>query len=89
MTSPVSTNDSTSAVNSGATLTQATGGTPPASGAGGAGSSTSFRNLADLKEKAPEVYNMMLQSLGMQMCREQNEAYARIKKMNREFQQSA
>jgi len=53
--------------------------------ANGGGTATSFKSLAELHEKAPEVYNGILTSVGMGMCREQNEANARIKKANREY----
>jgi hypothetical protein len=56
-----------------------------ATSTGASGSATSFKSLADLQEKAPEVYNGMLVSIGMGMCRDQNEANARIKKANKEY----
>lgn len=41
-------------------------------------------SLADLKKKAPKVYNMMMQSIGMGICREMEHHQARLKKLMRE-----
>lgn len=42
---------------------------------------TKVSSLADLKKKAPEVYNAMLQGIGMSICNEMKHHQDRLKKM--------
>jgi hypothetical protein len=47
-------------------------------------SSTKIRTLADLKSKAPEIWQKMLESLGMKICNEMRQHQERLKKLMRE-----
>lgn len=44
-------------------------------------SATTVSSLADLKKKAPKVYNAMLQGIGMNICSEMQHHQERLKKM--------
>jgi hypothetical protein len=59
-------------------------------GSGGGGpeeinGSTIIRSLAELKEKAPEVYQKMLEGMASNMCQEMKRNQDRIKKIMREY----
>jgi hypothetical protein len=45
--------------------------------------STSINSMADLQNKAPEVYHQMLLSLGMTICNRMKDGQDRIKELNR------
>lgn len=63
------------------------GATPAKGKDGGDGEVTSMtgvRNMEDLKKKAPEVYNMMMQGIASHIVNEMRKAQERLKKMNRE-----
>lgn len=47
-------------------------------------SNTKINSLKDLKEKAPELYNKMLESIAMHICGEMREHQDRLKRMMRE-----
>lgn len=46
--------------------------------------STRFNSMADLKEKAPKVYNAMMQGIAQNICRDMEQAQARLKKIMEE-----
>ena len=48
---------------------------------------TKIRNIADLKSKAPDLWNKMLESLGMKICNEMRHHQERLKKLQREGRQ--
>lgn len=45
---------------------------------------TKIDSLADLKKKAPKLYNKMLEGIGMQICGEMREHQDRLKRLMRE-----
>lgn len=45
---------------------------------------TIIKNVADLKEQAPEVYQKMMEGIAMTIVREMKEHEERLKKMQRE-----
>lgn len=47
-------------------------------------SATKVSSVGDLKKKAPEVYNAMLQGIGMSICNEMKHHQERLKKMMQE-----
>lgn len=47
-------------------------------------SATTFNSLGDLKEKAPHVYNKMLECMAMEICREMDKHQNKMKKIQRE-----
>ena len=49
--------------------------------------SSKISSLAELKKKAPDVYNQMMQGIGMEICREMQAHQERLKKLMREGQQ--
>lgn len=51
--------------------------------------STKIASLNDLKEKAPKVWNMMMQGIGMTMCKQMEKGQARIKAAMRKAQQDS
>lgn len=46
--------------------------------------STGISNMNDLKEKAPEVYKMMMEGIAQNIISKMNEQQERLKKMMRE-----
>lgn len=48
-------------------------------------SNTKISSLQDLKEKAPEVWQKMLEGIGMKICNEMRHHEERIKKLRREY----
>ncbi len=46
-------------------------------------------SMADLKEKAPEVYKAMCEGIAMHICNEMKDHQARIKKIKAEFRREA
>lgn len=70
------------------------GAAPAASSSSPSGSSqvditTRIGSMADLKEKAPKVYNAMLEGIAMQIVNQMSDAQARLKQMMDDAQQSA
>lgn len=53
-----------------------------------AGKMSSLRSLGDLKKKAPEVYNAMMQSLAWGICGEMQKHQKRLKELIREGQKN-
>ena len=51
---------------------------------GKADSFTQVSSLEDLKNKAPEVYQKMMEGIAMKICNEMRSSQDRIKEMNRE-----
>lgn len=47
-------------------------------------SSTHFNSMNDLKEKAPKVYQAMMVGIAQSICKEMQEAQARLKQIQRE-----
>lgn len=47
-------------------------------------SDTKFNTLDELKQKAPEVYQKMMEGIAMDICREMQRHQDDIKKINRE-----
>ncbi|MFN4174174.1 MAG: hypothetical protein ACK4HV_03610 [Parachlamydiaceae bacterium] len=45
---------------------------------------TQVNSMADLKEKAPEVYRKMMEGIAMKICNQMKDSQERIKEMNRE-----
>lgn len=81
---------SSNAVTSGAT--QASGAATKSGPSGTAAnydSHTTINSMADLKNKAPEVYQKMLESIAMKICNEMRHHQENIKKMNDEARQNA
>lgn len=62
---------------------------PAAPAAPGYNSMTTIGTMAELKEKAPEVYNAMLQGIGMSICNEMKDHQDRIKKIMRDAERDA
>lgn len=52
--------------------------------AGTADSFTTVNSMSDLKNKAPEVYQKMMEGIAMKICNEMKSSQDRIKEMNRE-----
>lgn len=50
---------------------------------------TTINSMADLKKKAPKVYNAMLEGIAMGIVNQMSDAQARLKKMMDDAQQSA
>ncbi len=46
-------------------------------------------SLADLKAKAPHVFNLMMESIGEQICHQMRNAQWRLKKLMREGRRNA
>lgn len=65
-------------------VTQA--GAAQANGGAKANSNTKISSLADLKTKAPEVWQKMLEGIGMKICNEMRHHDERIKKLRREYE---
>ncbi|MDP1835628.1 MAG: hypothetical protein Q8K75_06820 [Chlamydiales bacterium] len=59
----------------------------PKKGSEASAASTFVSNANDLKEKAPEVYNAMVDSLARKMCDDLRRHAERMKKIMREGQQ--
>ena len=68
-------------------VTQA--GAAQSNGGGKADSNTKISSLADLKSKAPEVWQKMLEGIGMKICNEMRHHDDRIKKLRREYERSS
>jgi hypothetical protein len=51
---------------------------------GGAGTNTVVKSLEDLKRKSPEVYQKMMEGIGMNICNEMKAHQDRLKKLMRE-----
>ncbi len=51
---------------------------------GKADSFTQVNSMSDLKNKAPEVYQKMMEGIAMKICNEMKASQERIKDMNRE-----
>ncbi len=49
----------------------------------------SVRNMADLKEKAPEVYQAMMQGIGMNICREMQKHQKRFREILKKARDNA
>ena len=43
--------------------------------------STTINSLADLKKKSPKMYQKMMESIAMQICREMEDHQSRLKEM--------
>ena len=74
-----------------ATVAKGSGSSVPTSAAAAAAgstatSSTIITSLADLRNKAPQVYNLMLVSLATTICQEMEHRQAELKKLMREGQ---
>lgn len=70
--------------------TQAAASNVKAKGGGGAvDSSTTISSMADLKEKAPKVYNAMMQGIATQIITQMQDASNRLKEMMRKARQEA
>ena len=52
--------------------------------AGDGSASGSVSTMGDLREQSPEVYQAMLQGIGMQICRRMEDGQQRIKKIHQE-----
>ncbi|KAF3361724.1 hypothetical protein PHSC3_001723 [Chlamydiales bacterium STE3] len=77
--SPVST------PSTGAPSTEAnSGSSAPTSGGGGYTTSTTVATLAQLKEKAPQVYNAMMEGLAMNIVSKMRSDQAHLKQIMRE-----
>lgn len=50
---------------------------------------TTVSSVADLKKKAPEVYNAMLQGIAIHICQEMQHHQSRLKQLMREGRQNA
>lgn len=50
---------------------------------------THISSLKDLKEKAPKVWQMMMQGIGMTICKQMEKGQARIKDAMRKARQDA
>lgn len=50
----------------------------------GASSSTTINSMADLKKKAPELYQKMLEGIAMGICNSMKDHQERLKKLMRE-----
>ncbi|CCB85665.1 MULTISPECIES: hypothetical protein [Parachlamydia] len=79
---PVASTSSSTSTSS-TTSTTATGTT------GNYTSTTSINSLADLKKKAPKVYNAMMQGIAMNICNEMKAHQDRLKKMMRDAQSAS
>ncbi len=76
-TSPVSAGSATQASTESASKTAA-------SGSSNYSTSTSINSMEDLKNKAPEVYQKMLESIAMKICNEMKHHQERIKEILQE-----
>lgn len=56
-------------------------GSPSVTGVADDGKFDSVSSMADLKEKAPDVYDAMLQGIGMNICREMQDHQKRLHKI--------
>jgi len=54
---------------------------------GGPTTSTKISSMADLKREAPEMYNKMLESIGMKICHDMKDHQDRLKRLMREGNQ--
>jgi len=52
-------------------------------------SSTTINSLADLKKKAPQLYQQMMQGIGMSICNDMQHHQDRLKELMRESTQSS
>lgn len=50
--------------------------------------STTIKSMADLKKKAPKVYQMMMEGIAMNICNEMQHSQERLKKMMREAREN-
>lgn len=50
---------------------------------------TSISSMADLKEKAPDVYNAMMQGIAMTICNEMKHHQDKLKEMQRQAERDA
>ncbi|WP_213158508.1 hypothetical protein [Parachlamydia sp. AcF125] len=60
----------------------------PTSSSAGYSTSTRVDSLAELKKKAPKVYNAMIQGIATHICNEMKNHQDRLKKMTREASNS-
>ena len=66
--------------------TAVTGDAVSQAGAAQANSNTRISSLSDLKAKAPEVWQKMLEGIGMKICNEMREHQDRLKKIRRDYE---
>ena len=52
-------------------------------------SSTKLRTLADLKSKAPELWQKMLEGIGMNICNEMRRHQEELKDLRRKYEKNA
>lgn len=73
------------------TTTSTTGGAtaPTGTATGQFSAATPVANMADLKEKAPEVYKAMMEGIAMNIVNEMKDHQTRLKELQREAQRNA
>lgn len=64
-------------------------GQPTANPEGDFTAATTISSMNDLRQKAPKIYNAMLQGLATNMVNEMKDHQARIKEMNRKAREDA
>jgi len=62
----------------------ATAGAVASANGGEANSTTKISSIEDLKKKSPELYQKMLEGIGMAICNDMKEHQNRLKKLMRE-----
>lgn len=85
-TQSVSSSSPTSSAASVSTDAVTQGGAAQEHGKGTVNSNTKITSLQDLKEKAPEVWQKMLEGIAMNICNEMRHHEERIKKLRREYE---
>ena len=55
--------------------------TAAAGGAGNVTTSTTISSLADLQQKAPQLYKIMMESIAMEICNQMQDSQNRLKQM--------
>lgn len=76
-------NNNPSSVDSASTPPETT--TTPAHSNAEVTTKTQVSSLAELKEKAPKVYEQMMVGIAMQICRKMEKSQARLKRIMREY----
>lgn len=63
--------------------------TPTATGSAEDGAFDTVSTMADLKERAPEVYRVMMQGIGMNICSEMRKHQRRFKEIMKKARDNA
>jgi hypothetical protein len=71
------------------TTSGVTGGKSGPTGSPDVDSNTVITSLDDLRQKAPKVYNAMMQGIAMQICNQMEHAQQRLKQMMRAGEQQS